>query len=479
MKETWKLFTAILLSMLLAIGSSCKKDDPENNDNNNGGGGNNTTSDVRVTTYTPQDITATTAKCGGDAIVTQGLSLTGIGICWSTESSPLATGFHLMSSNWNEPFVCTITGLEPDTKYYIRAFALRGLEYYYGEEKTFVTEPGDVNVATYTPHDITATSAVCGGEVIESSGIISVLGVCWNTSSNPTVDGFHSSTTNWNEPYICTLTGLEPDTKYYVRAYAMSGMECYYGAEMEFTTASVGLPPTISVYQGNGYIKDGDILDLDTEYQFGFEVSSDKGLSFFSVEIDGYNWANVALQGLTSYTFTDVITYTASKDEIIGESTINAVVTDVDGLMNSASILVLINQPAHQLETFDFEWVRQGPNSLNEAEMAEYGLYWAGNYKDIFATIKPLDGAVLFVCDGDDYANITTDIEKAAYFVSLMESSSPVESYRNISINSSENYNDMLAVVDSNGRLHLIHVTRAEVEFANMATCVTIKGEAK
>ena len=277
MKATWKMFSAILLSVVLAMGSGCKKDDPENNGNGNGNGGggdNPTTSDVRVTTYTPQDITATTAQCGGDAIVTQGLSLTGIGVCWSTESNPLATGFHMISSHWNEPFVCTITGLEPDTKYYIRAFALRGLEYYYGEEKSFVTEPSNVSVNTYTPQDITATTAVCGGEVMELSGItITELGVCWNTSSNPTVDGFHSSTPNWNEPYTCTLTGLEPDTKYYVRAYALSGMECYYGAEMEFTTASVGLPPTISVYQGNGYIKDGDILNLDIEYQFGFEVS--------------------------------------------------------------------------------------------------------------------------------------------------------------------------------------------------------------
>ena len=169
----------------------------------------------------------------------------------------------------------------------------------------------------------------------------------------------------------------------------------------------------------------------------------------------------------------------ASKDEIIGESTINAVVTDVDGLINSASIHVLINQPAHQLETVDFEWVRQGPNSLNEAEMAGYGLYWAGNYKDVFATIKPLEGATLYVCDGNDFASIATNIDKAYYFTSLVESCSPVESYRNISINSSENYNDMLAVVDSNGGLHLIHITRAEVVYANMATRITIIGEAK
>lgn len=383
MKATWKLFTAILLSMLLAIGSSCKKDDPENNGNDIGGGSNNTTSDVRVTTY--------------------------------------------------------------------------------------------------TPHDITATSAVCGGEVIESSGIVSVLGVCWNTSSNPTVDGFHSSTPNWNEPHICTLTGLEPDTKYYVRAYAISGMECYYGVEMEFTTASVGLPPTISVYQGSGYIKDGDILDLDTEYQFGFEVSSDKGLAFLSVEIDGYDWTNVDLQGLTSYTFTDVITYEmASKDEIIGESTINAVVTDVDGLMNSASIHVLINQPAHQLENIDFEWVKQGNNVISADEMAAYGLMWGQTYKEIFVTLKPIEGAILYVCNGDGFENITTDVERAAYFVNLMETSSPVGSYRNISaMMASQDYNDMLALIGPNGEPHLIHIMHTEIQTSSSGSRITITGEIK
>ena len=97
-------------------------------------------SDVRVTTYTPQYITATTAKCGGDVIVTQGLTLTEFGVCWSKERNPIAENLHLFTSNWSEPYVCTITDLEPDTKYYVRAYALRGLEYYYGEEKSFITE---------------------------------------------------------------------------------------------------------------------------------------------------------------------------------------------------------------------------------------------------------------------------------------------------------------------------------------------------
>lgn len=126
MKKLTKAITALMLmTVFFAIG--CNK--PENQDD-----------DVRVTTYTPQDVTQTSARCGGDVIVTQGLSLNEIGMCWSTSSKPTVEDAHLSTANWSEPYVCTITGLEPDTKYHVRAYALRGLEYYYGEDKSFTTE---------------------------------------------------------------------------------------------------------------------------------------------------------------------------------------------------------------------------------------------------------------------------------------------------------------------------------------------------
>lgn len=96
--------------------------------------------EVKVTTYTPQDITTTTAVCGGDVIVTQGLSLNELGVCWSTGLTPTIEDPHLSTTTWNQPFVCTITGLEPNTVYHVRAYVLRGLEYCYGEIKSFTTE---------------------------------------------------------------------------------------------------------------------------------------------------------------------------------------------------------------------------------------------------------------------------------------------------------------------------------------------------
>jgi len=150
MNRTLKAMAALMLMMAFTAGCT-KPEEPNNGGNNNNqndtivnpnnGGGNNgnNDSDVRVTTYTPQDITATTAKCGGDVIVIQGLSLTEIGLCWSKEHNPTADYTHLSSTNWNEPFVCTMINLDRNTQYFVRAYALRGLEYYYGEEKSFTT----------------------------------------------------------------------------------------------------------------------------------------------------------------------------------------------------------------------------------------------------------------------------------------------------------------------------------------------------
>ena len=126
MKKTMKLG---LLALLLATAlTGCK--DPENNENN---------IEVKVTTYVPTEITATTAQCGGHVTATGTAKLAELGVCWSTEEDPVATDSHLSTSVTSEPFTCTLTELQPETQYHVRAYALYDAEYHYGEDQSFTT----------------------------------------------------------------------------------------------------------------------------------------------------------------------------------------------------------------------------------------------------------------------------------------------------------------------------------------------------
>ena len=142
MKKVTRALTAVMLMTAIIFAARCTKDNDNNNSGDNPGGGSTNDTEVKVTTYTPQDITQTTAKCGGDVIAAQDLSLDELGVCWSTSSNPTAADSHLSTANWSETFVCTVTSLEPGTGYHVRAYALCGQEYYYGEDKTFTTLEG-------------------------------------------------------------------------------------------------------------------------------------------------------------------------------------------------------------------------------------------------------------------------------------------------------------------------------------------------
>lgn len=235
-----------MLTLAMMFVAGCKPEDTPNNGSGNNG---NDDSDVRVTTYMPQDITGTTAKCGGDVIVIQGLSLSELGVCWSKEQNPTIENAHVFTTNWREPYVCTITDLEPETKYYVRAYALRGLEYYYGEEVVFTTIGVDLpTVITTEATNITSNSAK-GGGVVSSEGSCPVIerGICWSINPNPTIDDAHISSGNGVGTFEVIIDSLWGNRKYYVRAYAENCNGICYGSQVSFTTSP-------SIYNGHEYV---------------------------------------------------------------------------------------------------------------------------------------------------------------------------------------------------------------------------------
>lgn len=126
-----------MMAVVFAVG--CKPENDPNNGGGNQGGGDNDEVTVTVATFSPQDITETTALCGGEVSVSQGATVDELGVCWSTSPNPSVSGTHYSTTNWTAPFKCTLMGLEPQTVYHVRAYALRDSEYYYGEDKSFTT----------------------------------------------------------------------------------------------------------------------------------------------------------------------------------------------------------------------------------------------------------------------------------------------------------------------------------------------------
>ena len=109
-----------------------------------------------------------------------------------------------------------------------------------GVELTVKATKGSTpTVVTTTITDVTATSAVVGGNVTSNGNInVTQTGVCYSTSQNPTISNHFVVGSSNTGAFTCSITGLSPSTKYYVRAYATNGAGTAYGEQKEFTTNS-------------------------------------------------------------------------------------------------------------------------------------------------------------------------------------------------------------------------------------------------
>jgi len=101
--------------------------------------------------------------------------------------------------------------------------------------------------AEVTTSDVTvimATSAACGGAIINDGGLeITEKGVIWHTSANVSIENFTNKTIEKQDgkAYTSQLYDLKPNTSYYIKAYAVNELGISYGEEKQFTTAEATL----------------------------------------------------------------------------------------------------------------------------------------------------------------------------------------------------------------------------------------------
>lgn len=85
---------------------------------------------------------------------------------------------------------------------------------------------------------ITVTSATCHGSILQQGGSqITARGVCWDTSPEPVISDNHTVEGGGSGFFESNITGLTPNTLYYIRAYATNNEGTSYGNEVSFNSA--------------------------------------------------------------------------------------------------------------------------------------------------------------------------------------------------------------------------------------------------
>ena len=189
-----------------------------------------------VTTVSVNYIRATAAFCYGNVTDDCGLDVSR-GVCWSTGPNPSIRDDHSNNGSGIGSFSSYITGLTPGTTYYVRAYATTSQGTAYGEELSFTTQDGVPTVSTVLVTNIASNMAMSGG-IVTADGGSSVIarGVCWSTSPNPSIHDNHSNNGSGIGSFTSSITGLETNTTYYVRAYASTSFGTGYGDEVSFST---------------------------------------------------------------------------------------------------------------------------------------------------------------------------------------------------------------------------------------------------
>lgn len=231
------IFPLLVMGVFLIFVSSCKKDD----DSSKG---------VPVlTTTVVTSITHSDAISGGNITSEGGATVTARGVCWSTGQTPTISDNKTTDATGTGVFTSNISGLSPNTTYYVRAYAINSNGTGYGNTISFST--GNAN--TYTD--------IRDGKVYQTVTIGNQVWMAENLAYLPSVVG--------------PGTGSETTAYYYVYGYSGTNVAeakatanyITYGVLYNWTAAMAGIASSSNNPSGvQGACPSGWHLPSDAEW---------------------------------------------------------------------------------------------------------------------------------------------------------------------------------------------------------------------
>lgn len=236
-----------------------------------------------VTTQAVTDITHNSATGNGNITAIGGENATKRGICWNTTGNPTVADdkSEETGSFGIGAFTRPMTGLDPGVKYYVKAYAYNSAGYGYGSEVNFTTDKIAPTVTTQDATEVSQNQVKGNGNITASGG------------ENATERGFeygYTKTATWTKKetgsyeagaFNLTIDGLQANTEYWYRAYAVNSIGTGYGEWIKFQTSATGVIPTgtklsiCSDYSGYTYKLNSAFTDDGNGYESYFVLSTD------------------------------------------------------------------------------------------------------------------------------------------------------------------------------------------------------------
>lgn len=191
-----------------------------------------------LSTTSISNITETSASSGGEISNAGGSAVISRGVCWSTLPSPTVADDKITNGTGTGSFSSSITGLTKSETYYVRAYATNSIGTAYGNQHSFKAEILEFSTTELT--SISDKEAYSGATIITGGGYdILSKGVCWSSSPNPTLADNYTLDGAGSVSVSTKISGLTPNSTYYVRAYVTNTEGTFYGNQLSFVT----LPP--------------------------------------------------------------------------------------------------------------------------------------------------------------------------------------------------------------------------------------------
>lgn len=196
-----------------------------------------------ISTNAVTNVTLSGAAFSGSVSADGGASITSRGFVYSaTTSAPVVgTSSSVLSGAGTGSFNASVTGLQSNTIYYVRSFATNSAGTAYGNAAVFTTLAPTLPSGLFTDAvtNISASGASVSGSVSTDGGAsITSRGFVYSSTTSTPAVGTSSSVTSGagTGAFSSALTGLQPNTTYYVRSFATNSAGTAYGSTRSFTT---------------------------------------------------------------------------------------------------------------------------------------------------------------------------------------------------------------------------------------------------